>query len=152
MRKVIFIALTAVSATALIWVMVKNPESKTLVHADSVPQPIGPYSQAVVHDNTIYVSGQIALNPKTGQLDTTSVQAETRQVMNNIRGILAASGLEMKHILKTTIYLTDIKFFPEVNEVYGSYFNDKKYPARETIAVKALPKGARIEISVIAGF
>lgn len=152
MKKSAFIVLAAISAASLTWLMIKNPESKVIVHTDSVPQPIGPYSQAVVHDNTIYVSGQIALSPKTGQLDTTSIQAETKQVMNNIRGILAASGLEMKHILKTTIYLTDIKFFPEVNEVYGSFFNDKNYPARETIAVKALPKGARVEISVIAGF
>lgn len=152
MKKVVFIVLAAVSVTTLVWVIIKNPDTKIVVYTDSVPQPIGTYSQAVVHDNTIYVSGQIALSPKTGQLDTTSIQAETKQVMNNIRGILAASGLEMKHILKTTIYLTDIKFFPEVNEVYGSFFNDKNYPARETIAVKALPKGARIEISVIAGF
>lgn len=152
MKKALFIALAAVSVTSLVWVIVKNPESKVIVFSDSVPQPIGPYSQAVVHDNTLYVSGQIALHPKTGQLDTTSIQAETKQIMNNIRGVLAASGLEMRHILKTTIYLTDIKFFPEVNEIYGSYFNDKNYPARETIAVKALPKGARIEISVIAGF
>jgi 2-iminobutanoate/2-iminopropanoate deaminase len=152
MKKAIFIVVAAVSITTLVWVIIKNPDSKIVVHTNSVPQPIGPYSQAVVHDNTIYVSGQIALNPKTGQLDTTSIQAETKQVMNNIRGILAASGLEMKHILKATIYLTDIKFFPQVNEVYGAFFNDKNYPARETIAVKALPKGARIEISVSAGF
>jgi 2-iminobutanoate/2-iminopropanoate deaminase len=152
MKKAIFIALAAVSVTSLVWVIVKSPESKVIVSTDSVPQPIGPYSQAVLHDNTLYVSGQIALHPKTKQLDTTSIQTETKQIMNNIRGVLSASGLEMKHILKTTIYLTDIKFFPEVNEIYGSYFNDKKYPARETIAVKALPKGARIEISVIAGF
>jgi 2-iminobutanoate/2-iminopropanoate deaminase len=114
------------------------------------PQPIGPYSQAVIRGNALFVSGQIALDPKSGVMDTSSIQAETKRVMENILAILRASHMEMKDIAKTTIYLTDLNNFGAVNEVYGSYFGKGPFPARETVEVQALPKGAHVEISVTA--
>jgi 2-iminobutanoate/2-iminopropanoate deaminase len=100
--------------------------------------------------NALFVSGQVGIDPKTGVLDTSSIEAETRQAMNNIAAILRGAKMEMKDIAKTTIYLTDLANFKTVNEVYGSFFGTGPYPARETVEVKGLPKGAHIEISVTA--
>ncbi len=115
----------------------------------NAPEAIGPYNQAVLAGNTLYISGQIALNPSTGGLDTSSIAAETHQVMKNLEAILHAADLDFNKVAKTTIFLTDMAFFSEVNEIYAQYM-PKPYPARETVAVKGLPRAVNVEISMIA--
>lgn len=122
---------------------------KTIINTPNAPAPIGPYSQAVAANGFLYVSGQVAINPATGELTQESVKAETEQVMRNLNAVLLEAGYEFSHILKTTIFLSDMDLFAEVNEIYGSYFT-ADFPARETVAVKGLPKGVNVEISVIA--
>lgn len=122
---------------------------KTIIHTGEAPAPIGPYSQAVKANGLLFVSGQIAIDPATGELKTGNVQEETRQVMQNLKAILETAGHDFSHIVKTTIFLSDMALFGEVNEVYGSYFSSD-FPARETVAVKGLPKGVNVEISVIS--
>ncbi|MBB6499731.1 RidA family protein [Pedobacter cryoconitis] len=122
---------------------------KTIINTSNAPAPIGPYSQAVLANGFLYVSGQIPINPATGELTQSSVKEETEQVMRNLNAVLLEAGFEFTHILKTTIFLSDMDLFGEVNEVYGSYF-ESDFPARETVAVKGLPKGVNVEISVIA--
>ena len=123
---------------------------KKIIRTDKAPAPIGPYSQAVLSGNTLYVSGQIALNPADGQLITINIIRETNQVMENIGAILKEAGFDYSDILKTTIFLKDMQNFQTVNEVYGNYFKDN-FPARETVEVSKLPKDVNVEISVIAG-
>lgn len=123
---------------------------KKIIRTDKAPAPIGPYSQAVLSGNTLYVSGQIALNPVDGQLITINIIRETNQVMENIGAILKEAGFDFSDILKTTIFLKDLQNFQTVNEVYGNYFKDN-FPARETVEVSKLPKDVNVEISVIAG-
>ena len=120
-----------------------------IVFTDKAPAPIGPYSQAVCLHHTLYVSGQIALQPETGKMIQDDIQQETRQVMENVCAILRAAGTTTAQIVKTSIFLLDMNDFAAVNEVYASYFNGHA-PARETIQVARLPKDARVEISVIA--
>jgi 2-iminobutanoate/2-iminopropanoate deaminase len=122
---------------------------KTVIYTNSAPEPIGPYSQAIVANGFLFASGQIAINPENGELNLISIQEETHQVMRNIKALLLESGYEFQHIVKTTIFLSDMALFAEVNEVYGSYF-DTAFPARETVAVKGLPKGVNVEISITA--
>ncbi|MDF3077798.1 MAG: reactive intermediate/imine deaminase [Sphingobacteriaceae bacterium] len=122
---------------------------KQIITSNNAPAPIGPYSQAVQVDNMLYVSGQIPLNPVTNEIVNTSVTEETHQVMKNISAVLDEAGYTFADIVKTSIFLTNMSFFAEVNDVYGSYF-ESNYPARETIAVKGLPKDVNVEISVIA--
>jgi 2-iminobutanoate/2-iminopropanoate deaminase len=122
---------------------------KTIINTTDAPAPIGPYSQAVLANGFLYVSGQIPINPATGELTQDSIKSETEQVMRNLNAVLLEAGFDFSHILKTTIFLTDMSFFAEVNDVYGSYFT-ADFPARETVAVKGLPKGVNVEISVIA--
>jgi 2-iminobutanoate/2-iminopropanoate deaminase len=122
---------------------------KKVIRTEKAPAPIGPYSQAVMAGNTLYVSGQIAINPANGQLEIVNVIRETNQVMENIGAILKEAGYEYSDIVKTTIFLTDMNNFQAVNEVYGSYFS-KDFPARETVEVSVLPKNVNVEISVIA--
>jgi len=122
---------------------------KTIINTSNAPAPIGPYSQAVLANGFLYVSGQIPINPATGELTQSSVKEETEQVMRNLNAVLLEAGFEFTHILKSTIFLSDMDLFAEVNEVYGSYF-ESDFPARETVAVKGLPKGVNVEISVIA--
>ena len=122
---------------------------KVIIKTDLAPAPIGPYNQAVKAGNFLFASGQIALNPANGELMNASVAEETNQVMNNIAAILKEAGAGFEHIVKTTIFLSDMSLFAEVNEIYGSYFTGD-YPARETVAVKGLPKNVNIEISVTA--
>jgi 2-iminobutanoate/2-iminopropanoate deaminase len=121
---------------------------KQVVHSDNAAAPIGPYSQGILAGNILFVSGQIGVNA-SGDLDTTSIEGECRQALENIKSIVEAAGMRMKHVAKATIYVTDIKNYAAVNTVYQSYFQTD-YPARETVEVKKLPKGAHIEISVIA--
>lgn len=122
---------------------------KKIIRTEKAPAPIGPYSQAVQAGNTLYVSGQIAINPANGNLETINIIRETTQVMENISAILKEAGYEFKDIVKTTIFLTDMNSFQSVNEVYGNYFTDN-FPARETVQVSALPKNVNVEISVTA--
>jgi len=122
---------------------------KEIINTDSAPAPIGPYNQAVKAGNTLYVSGQIPLDAKSGELVLGDIAKETELVMENVGYILKEAGLNYSHIVKTTIFLSDMDLFTEVNATYGKYFNDDA-PARETVAVKGLPKNVRIEISVIA--
>lgn len=122
---------------------------KKIIKTDNAPAPIGPYNQAVEAGGFVFVSGQIPLDPATGEIVTDDIKAETKKVMNNIGAILDEAGLNFGNIVKTSIFLTDMQSFASVNEVYGSYFTDQ-FPARETIQVAALPKNANVEISVIA--
>jgi 2-iminobutanoate/2-iminopropanoate deaminase len=122
---------------------------KKIINTTDAPAPIGPYSQAVAANGFLYVSGQVAINPVTGEMIQNSIKEETEQVMRNLNAVLLEADFGFAHILKTTIFLSDMNLFAEVNEVYGSYF-ESEFPARETVAVKGLPKGANVEISVIA--
>ena len=122
---------------------------KKIIQYDQAPSPIGPYSQAVIAGNIIYVSGQIALHPVTGELVMSNLEAETRQVMENIRAILAQASVSFDAIVKSSIFLSDMAHFTRVNEVYASFFSGN-YPARETVQVAGLPKNVNVEISVIA--
>lgn len=122
---------------------------KKIIHTDKAPAPIGPYSQAVMINNILYASGQIAIHPETGLLKMDNIIEETTQVMQNIQAILDAAGITFNNVFKTTIFLSDMSLFAQVNEVYGSYFT-ADYPARETVAVAGLPKGVNVEISVMA--
>jgi len=123
--------------------------SKEIIYTNQAPEPIGPYSQAVKAGNLLFVSGQVPIDPATGNVVTGSIKEETTQVMKNLAAVLEVSGTNFNAIVKTTIFLSDMALFAEVNEVYGSYFTGN-YPARETLAVKGLPKGVNVEISVIA--
>lgn len=123
--------------------------SKRIIHTTDAPAAIGPYSQAVLAGNTLYCSGQIALDPTTGNLLTGSIEEETHQVMKNILAILKAANMDFQHIVKTSIFLSDMNQFAQVNEIYASYLT-QPYPARETVQVAKLPKGVNVEISVIA--
>ena len=121
-----------------------------MIETDKAPKAIGPYSQAVRHDNLIFISGQIAIDPETQEFIGGDIKQQTRRVMENIKGILEEVGLNFNHVLKTTIYLKNIEDFPVVNEIYGEYFTDYK-PARATVEVSNLPKGALVEIEAIVG-
>jgi 2-iminobutanoate/2-iminopropanoate deaminase len=118
------------------------------IETPSAPAPIGPYSQAIVAGNLLWVSGCIALNPLTGNLEQDSLELETRLVLKNLKSIVEAAGGSMAKIVKTTIYLTDMASFPVVNTIYAEFVSEP-YPARETVAVAGLPKGARVEISCV---
>ncbi|HYG04384.1 MAG TPA: RidA family protein [Chryseosolibacter sp.] len=123
--------------------------SKIVVNSDKAPEPIGPYSQAIKAGNMLFVSGQIAIDRATGNLTTGDILSETKQVMQNINHILQAAGFGFEHVVKTSIFLTDMNNFPKVNEVYGSFVAANP-PARETVEVSGLPKGVNVEISCIA--
>lgn len=114
------------------------------------PKPVGAYSSAVRVGNLLFVSGQIAIDPHTGRLVKDSIEAETRQVMENLKAIVEGCGSSLDQVVDVTIFLTDIDFFPAVNRVYGEYFSRGRYPARKTVAVSALPMGVRVELSAIA--
>lgn len=122
---------------------------KEIIFSDQAPQPIGPYSQAVKIGNTLYTSGQIAINPKTGELEMESIEAETRLVMENLKALLSAAGMDFRHVVKCSIFISDMSNFSRINEVYGSYFSSD-FPARETVEVACLPKNVNVEISAIA--
>ncbi|WP_342646696.1 RidA family protein [Mucilaginibacter sp. CSA2-8R] len=121
----------------------------TIINTPNAPAPIGPYNQAVMAGNMLFVSGQIALDPQSGELVLTDLTTETTKVLENIKAILTEAGLDFSHIVKTSIFLKDMGDFARVNEIYGSYFTGN-YPARETVQVAALPKNVNVEISVIA--
>ena len=123
---------------------------KKIVNTSNAPKPIGPYNQAVISGNLMFMSGQIAFDPSTGELVIGEIQAETKQVMENLKSILDEAGLSFKDVIKTSIFLSDMNNFQQVNEVYGSYFSDEDAPARETVEVSRLPKNVNVEISMIA--
>lgn len=123
--------------------------SKVIVQTDKAPAPIGPYNQAVFSGDTLYISGQIPIDPQTGELKNETLQEETHQCMKNLSAILEKAGLGFENVVKTSIFITDMKRFSEINEVYGQYF-EKAFPARETVQVAALPKFVNVEISMIA--
>ncbi|HEY0768797.1 MAG TPA: Rid family detoxifying hydrolase [Sphingobacteriaceae bacterium] len=120
-----------------------------MVYAADAPEPIGPYSQAVQAGNMLFISGQIAIQKSSGNILTSEIQAETRQVMENINHILKAAGMDFSHVVKSSIFLKDMNNFPKVNEVYGEFFKQQP-PARETVEVSRLPKDVNVEISCIA--
>ena len=122
---------------------------KKIIYTAGAPAPIGPYSQGVKSGSTLYLSGQIAINPSTGNIDVTDIASETAQVMNNLLAVLKEAQMDFSNVVKTTIFLSDMAHFGKVNDIYGSYFTGD-YPARETVAVKTLPKNVNVEISAIA--
>ena len=122
---------------------------KIIIKTANAPVPIGPYNQAVLAGDTLYISGQICIDPNTGELKKRDIQDETHQAMQNLKAILVAAGMGFNHVVKTTIFITDMHQFSEINEVYGKYF-DGDFPARETVQVAALPKFVNVEISMIA--
>lgn len=124
---------------------------KKIIQTNNAPAPIGPYSQAVAAGNLLFISGQVCIDPQSGELNNADVKAEAHQVMKNLQAILSQAGLSFNHVVKTTIFLSDMNLFAEVNEIYGSYFTGT-FPARETIAVKGLPKNVNVEISMIAAY
>ncbi len=123
---------------------------KKIITTANAPAPIGPYNQAIMTGNTLYTSGQIAINPESGELVLDDIKTEAEQVMQNLKAILDEVGMTFENVIKTTIFLNDMNNFAQVNEVYGDYFNEDTAPARETVAVAALPKFVNVEISVIA--
>ena len=122
---------------------------KQIIQSNKVPTPIGPYSQAVIANGFLFASGQVAFNPATGELVLTDILSETKQVMENIKAVLDEAKLSFAHVVKTSIFLSDMQLFAQVNEVYASYFT-ADFPARETVAVKTLPRNVNVEISITA--
>lgn len=125
---------------------------KKIITTDKAPAPIGPYNQAILTGNMLFASGQIAINPETGNLVLNTIQDETHQVMQNIKAILKAADMTFENVIKTSIFISDMNDFSEINKVYGGYFDEANAPARETVQVARLPKDVNVEISVIAAF
>ena len=123
---------------------------KKIIYTDKAPAPIGPYNQAVLVGNTLYTSGQIALNPATMELVLDDIETETKQVMENMKAVLAAADMTFENVIKTTIFIMNMGDFIRINSVYGSYFDKATAPARETVQVACLPKNVNIEISMVA--
>ncbi len=123
---------------------------KKIIKTTNVPMPIGPYNQAVLAGGTLYISGQIPMNPSTGKLVTTGIKDATKQVMENLKAILAEADLSFNNVVKSSIFIEDMDDFTAINEVYGAYFEESIAPARETVQVAKLPLGVAVEISVIA--
>ncbi len=123
---------------------------KKIIYTDQAPAPVGPYSQAVLMGQTLYISGQIAIDPANGQLVTDDIEAETHQVMRNLGKILKAAGCTYEHVLKCTVFVTDIALYSRINAVYAQYFDEDTAPARELVEVAHLPKYVHVEISAIA--
>lgn len=122
---------------------------KKIINTKNAPAPIGPYSQAVMVDNTLYTSGQIAINPATNELEIDEIKAETKLVMENLKAVLVEAGMDFSNVIKCSIFISDMNNFAQINEVYGTYFTDN-FPARETVEVACLPKSVNVEISAIA--
>ena len=123
---------------------------KTIIKTDKAPMPIGPYNQAILVNNTLYASGQIAINPATNELISGGIEEETKQVMENLAAVLDAAGMHFSDVVKCSIFISDMNDFGTINDVYGAYFDDENAPARETVQVAVLPKRVNVEISLIA--
>ena len=151
MKKILLLSVAVIAAAGLfLSATFKEKEKKRAILTKGAPQPIGPYSQAILAGNTLYISGQVGINPVTNKLDSTGIEGEARQALQNIYSILLEADMNMTNIVKASVYLRNVKDFEKMNKVYGSYFTNMVPPARETIGVADLPKGANIEISVIA--
>ncbi|WP_439131667.1 Rid family detoxifying hydrolase [Polaribacter sp.] len=124
--------------------------SKKIIKTSKAPAPIGPYNQAILSGNTLYTSGQIAINPNSGELILDSIEAETKQVMENLKAVLEAAEMTFDNVIKTSIFIADMHQFTKINAVYGTYFDEAMAPARETVEVANLPKFVNVEISLIA--
>ena len=122
---------------------------KKIIKTENAPAPIGPYNQAVLSGNTLYTSGQIAINPKNGELVIDEIKAETKMVMENLKAVIFEAGMDFSNVVKCSIFISDMNNFAQINEVYGAYFADN-FPARETVEVACLPKNVDVEISAIA--
>ncbi|WP_372755154.1 RidA family protein [Mariniflexile sp.] len=123
---------------------------KKVINTPKAPAPIGPYNQAILTGNTLYTSGQIAINPVTGELVLTDIKNETKQVMQNLQAVLEAAEMTFANVIKSSIFISDMDDFAQINEIYGSYFDEANAPARETVQVARLPKNVNVEISMIA--
>ena len=123
---------------------------RKIIFSSDAPAPIGPYNQAVLSGNTLYTSGQIAIHPESGELVLDSITIETKQVMENLKEVLAAADMTFENVIKTSIFISDMHNFSEINTIYGKYFNEETAPARETVEVANLPKFVNVEISLIA--
>lgn len=123
---------------------------KKIIYTDKAPNPIGPYNQAILVDNTLYTSGQIAIIPESGELLKGSIKEETHLVMQNLQAVLKAAEMTFENVIKTSIFISDMNAFQSINEVYAKYFDEKNAPARETVEVANLPKFVNVEISMIA--
>ena len=122
---------------------------KKIIITEHAPMPIGPYNQGVLSGNTLYTSGQIAINPETGELEIEDIKSETKLVMENLRAVLLEANMDFENIVKCSIFISDMNNFAQINEVYGTFFTDN-FPARETVEVSCLPKNVNVEISAIA--
>ena len=123
---------------------------KKIITTNNAPAPIGPYNQGILVNDTLYLSGQIGLDPRIMKVVEGDIKKETEQVMENLKNVLEAAEMTLSHVIKSSIFLSDMDYFGQVNEVYGSYFVNDTAPARDTVAVKTLPKNVRVEISMIA--
>lgn len=123
---------------------------KKIIFTDKAPAPIGPYNQAVLFGNTLYTSGQIAINPANGELVLDTIENETQLVMENLKAVLEAAEMTFENVVKVSIFISDMNNFAKINSVYGSYFNEETAPARETVQVACLPKNVNVEISAVA--
>ncbi len=123
---------------------------KTIITTKEAPAPIGPYNQAILNGNTLYTSGQIAINPKTNMLVLDNINSETAQVMENLKAVLTAANMTFENVIKVSIFIANMDDFTAINKVYGNYFNNENAPARETVQVARLPKNVNVEISLIA--
>lgn len=124
--------------------------NKKIIYTENAPAPIGPYNQAILVNDTLYTSGQIALNPKTMELDLNSIEIETTQVMENLKAVLEAAEMTFENVVKATIFIMNMNDFAKINIIYASYFNKATAPARETVQVACLPKNVNVEISFVA--
>jgi 2-iminobutanoate/2-iminopropanoate deaminase len=131
------------------FILFAQTSAKQVIYSEKAPKAIGPYSQGIMTGNTLYLSGQIAINPETGKIDTTSIDNEIRQVLVNLGEVLKAAGMSYDNVVKATIFTTDLRNFQTINKIYGEYFKENQ-PARETVQVAALPGKAHVEISGIA--
>ena len=129
---------------------IKYLHMKKIINTSNAPAPIGPYNQAILSGNMLYISGQIAINPETNELVTRTIVDETKQVMENLNAILKEAGMDFENVIKTSIFINDMNNFSQINGVYGEYFNSETAPARETVEVANLPKFVNVEISAIA--
>lgn len=125
-------------------------EMKKIINTKNAPAPLGPYNQAVLSNNTLYISGQIAIDPKTGEFVLDSIQEETKQVLYNLKAILTEANMTFENVVKSSIFISNMDDFGDINKVYGSFFNEETAPARETVQVAKLPKNVNVEISMIA--
>jgi 2-iminobutanoate/2-iminopropanoate deaminase len=123
---------------------------KTIIYTKNAPKPIGPYNQAVLYGNTLFMSGQIPTNPETGNVISGTIDAETEQVMQNLKAVLEAANMTFENVVKASIFIINMEDFAKINAVYAKYFNEETAPSRETVQVACLPKNVNIEISMIA--